>query len=364
MPSSMSRAPAISRVATVAAVATAIVAGGIALTVRTLVGNNTTAFQVHAPDVAGTATGVLKLNITSSGALFASGSIMTRQHLISKALTSCTSLQTTSTGTIQCSSAAAGVSYADAQSYFVDDTGDTMTGSLILNGANVGLTASGQIKSGSDLIASGALIVRNNSSFKGDLTLNSDVGAADVTLTFGSDGTSETLKFLNAADRFEFSDDVAATGDLTASGKIVVQTTSRFKAGANIVGTLSGYYLTPRTMMLVITGALKVGDTAAHFEIPRVMSGYNLKYVSACLQTNGTSGTTDFQIRNVTKARDLLTTKLTIDANEPCSITAATAFAVNGSNDDVSHPDVMAIDVDAVSTSAAVAAVEMEFERP
>lgn len=71
---------------------------------------------------------------------------------------------------------------------------------------------------------SGTLVNAGAGKFKGDLAINSDSGAADAILTFGSDTTNETLKFLNNEDRFEFSDDVHATGNITSSGTLKADT--------------------------------------------------------------------------------------------------------------------------------------------
>ena len=86
--------------------------------------------------------------------------------------------------------------------------------------------------------ASGSLIVAGDSKFKADLTINSDQGAADTVLTFGSDSTNETLKFLNNEDRFEVSDDFAATGNITASGLLVIESSGRIKGDIYGSGTI------------------------------------------------------------------------------------------------------------------------------
>ncbi len=69
-----------------------------------------------------------------------------------------------------------------------------------------------------NLTASGVLTTDGVIRTKADLTINSDNGAADAILTFGSDGTAETLTFANGGDRFEFSDDVYTSGGLEVDG--------------------------------------------------------------------------------------------------------------------------------------------------
>jgi len=112
-----------------------------------------------------------------------------------------------------------GLSYADAVSYFVDDSGDTMTGSLDVKG-----NLSGIILHARDVLSSsGTLDIVGSMFTNADLTLNDDADSNDVTITFDSDSTAETFKWLNAEDRFEFSDDVHVTGSLATSGALIVE---------------------------------------------------------------------------------------------------------------------------------------------
>ena len=66
--------------------------------------------------------------------------------------------------------------------------------------------------------------------------MNSDNGAADTIITFGSDGTAETVKFLNNEDRFEFSDDVRITGGTFASGALIVDGAAILKSTLRLNG--------------------------------------------------------------------------------------------------------------------------------
>lgn len=96
---------------------------------------------------------------------------------------------------------------------------------------------------------------------------------------------------------------------------------------------------------------LATGDGAAYFMIPAELNTWILTGVRGAVTTAGTTGTTDFQIHNVTDAVDMLSTKLTIDSTETSSATAATAAVINTANDEVATNDVLRIDVDAVSTT-------------
>jgi len=85
----------------------------------------------------------------------------------------------------------------------------------IISGATLRIGGGGADVQGA-LNVSGAVITDSN------LTLNSDQTAADTVLTFGSDGTNETLTFDNADDRLEWSDDFLATGTISADGNFTI----------------------------------------------------------------------------------------------------------------------------------------------
>lgn len=107
------------------------------------------------------------------------------------------------------------------------------------------------------------------------------------------------------------------------------------------------------------------GDGKAFFRVPAELNGMNLTGVAASVYTAGTTGTTDIQIRNKTDSQDMLSTKITIDSGETDTSTAATPAVIDTSYDDVVTGDIIAIDVDAVSTTEAQGLyVELRFELP
>ncbi|RPI32070.1 MAG: hypothetical protein EHM70_09880, partial [Chloroflexota bacterium] len=67
---------------------------------------------------------------------------------------------------------------------------------------------------------------------------------------------------------------------------------------------------------------LTAGDDAARFRIPAALNGYNVTSVAASRKSG--TGTPLFQLRNVTDAVDVLSTRLSIDSGETDSSTAAT----------------------------------------
>ena len=94
-----------------------------------------------------------------------------------------------------------------------------------------------------------------------------------------------------------------------------------------------------------------VGDGAGYLHIPADLAGMDLVEVHDEVKAAGTTGTSDVQIRNVTQAADMLSTKLTIDSGETGSDTAATPAVIDTANDDVAVNDLIRIDVDAVQTT-------------
>lgn len=112
-----------------------------------------------------------------------------------------------------------------------------------------------------------------------------------------------------------------------------------------------------------------VGDGAGgvFFRVPAWMNGFNITAVAAANGTAGTgTGTTTIQLRNVTQAADILSTRITIDSTETDSATAAAAAVINTSEDDLTTGDIIRVDVDAITgTLAAIGLiVSITAERP
>ena len=198
-----------------------------------------------------------------------------------------------------------GITYANAVSYFVDDSGDTMTGALTVkrvsgtyqdlltvsggrivvkttapnNDVNLLDVSGGSLKVSGNINATGTILSVGSITTRGDLTLNADQTNADTVLTFGSDGSNETLKLLNATDRFEFSNDLNVTGSITTSGALVVNNASRIKAGLQVAGVLSGAKLNIMSgANAYIMSNVGVGTTAPRtkLEVTGVISGAKL----------------------------------------------------------------------------------------
>lgn len=164
------------------------------------------------------------------------------------------------------------------------------------------------------------------------------------------------------------------TASTTQTGIVELATTTETNTGtatnrAVTPDSLAGSYAGTKAVSLSIGSNgtdLATGDGQALIIMPPAVNGMNLVSVRAAVETAGTTGTTDIQVRNVTDSVDMLSTKLTIDSGETSSQTAATAAVINTSNDDVATGDVLAIDIDAVSTTAPTGplTVTLEFRLP
>lgn len=95
-----------------------------------------------------------------------------------------------------------------------------------------------------------------------------------------------------------------------------------------------------------------VGDGAFIFPIDDDMKGLLLVAVRIWVTTVSSSGIVQVQLRNVTQAVDMLSTRIQIDAGETSSSSAATPYVIDAANADVAEDNLIAVDVDAAGTGA------------
>jgi hypothetical protein len=95
---------------------------------------------------------------------------------------------------------------------------------------------------------------------------------------------------------------------------------------------------------------LVVGDGQFFWHCPKYLNGWHLAEVHGEIITAGVTGNTDFQIRNVTQAVDMLTNKIQVETGETGSDTATTQPSINTSNYVLSENDRLALDIDLVAT--------------
>ena len=110
--------------------------------------------------------------------------------------------------------------------------------------------------------------------------------------------------------------------------------------------------------------ALTTGDGKMHFTIPAELNGMNLVSVGAHVYTVSSSGLPTIQIHNLTDTVDMLSTRITIDANEKDSKDATTAAVIDTTHDDVATGDEIRIDVDVAGTGTKGLEIRMGFRKP
>lgn len=120
------------------------------------------------------------------------------------------------------------------------------------------------------------------------------------------------------------------------------------------------------------TTTITIGDGASYFPIPAKLNGQRLTAVSAQVNTVSSSGAITIAFDRCAvvatgnmcsgTVTDMMSTNLTIDANENKSSTAATAAAINPANAQVSTDQVIRINIDGAGTGAAGLIVTMEFQ--
>ena len=220
----------------------------------------------------------------------------------------------------------------------------------------------------------------------GDGTLQL-LGAADFTLddtrkwiffVHNTQGTfTEVLRDYGADDAgfraFRgITNTVSAT--TTAEGTLELATTPEVDTGTDAVRAISpdalaGSYAGKKVAEVAVfapDATLFTGNGKAAFIVPAVIAGMNLTSVYASHFTAGGSGngTTTIQIANRTQGADMLTTRLTIDAGETHSGTAATPAVIDTANDDVADKNLIRIDIDAANSTALGLIVVLEFTLP
>lgn len=191
------------------------------------------------------------------------------------------------------------------------------------------------------------------------------------------DSSVTTTKKLNPLELPDVPGLIAST---TQKGFAETATTSEVNTGTDtaryvcpdaLAGSIFG---TESVSIQVITAATSVttGDGKFYFRIPTALNGMNLISCGASVFAKSTSGTPTVQLArgrsaNATSAHtfaDMLSTLITIDANEFSSADAATPPVINGSNDDVLTGDLIRVDVDVAGTGTTGLFVTMGFQLP
>ena len=220
----------------------------------------------------------------------------------------------------------------------------------------------------------GAWTNRTPAQVKTDLTLTkTDVGLSNV------DNTSDANKPVSTATSTALSGKTDKS-TLTTKGDLYVATGASTPArlpvgGDNQVLTADSSQATglkwaagattDRTVQIKLMDdatILTTGDAKFTFAISAELNGMNLADADAYVTTVSSSGTPTIQIRDLTNGNvDMLSTPITIDANENTSYTAATPAVINTANDNVATGDLLTVDVDVAGTGAKGLGIILKF---
>lgn len=199
-------------------------------------------------------------------------------------------------------------------------------------------------------------------------------GGADEISIAGLDGTpTELTNHLNDATAAHAASAIGFTpaGGLAADDvqeALQELDTEKTTAAAALTAAQTEIADQKRVVEIIVTdpngSAITTGDGKAHYVVPNIMNGHNLVDADAAVTTVSSSGTPTIQIRNATQAADMLSTRITIDANENTSYTAATPPVIDTGNDDVATGDIIYVDIDVAGTGAKGLTVILTFEAP
>lgn len=218
-----------------------------------------------------------------------------------------------------------------------DGSGNVSYGAANGNGQWVGVPTMGGVK------------LDGSNSGQALITVPAVAGTPTVTL-----GTSSGTPAVTASSPLAIT---AATGNITCATCVTT---------ANIVDV--------ELVVVGFTTALTTGDGKYYFVIPPRLTGMNLIAVSAHVITVSSSGAVNVDLARCAVVAtgntcsgtvvDMLSTNLTIDANESKSSTAAAAAVIDTSNDDVVTDQAIRIDVDGAGTGTQGLIVILRFQLP
>ena len=163
---------------------------------------------------------------------------------------------------------------------------------------------------------------------------------------------------------------VVDAASVTTSGISELATTAEINTGDDTARVLnvkqfadSGFG--KRTLPVTVNDsiALTSGDGKAYFtRIPSYLNGWNIIKVAANIVTG--TAEVEIQIHNLTQAANILSTTLTIDANEKDSKDAAVPAVIDTNEDDVQTGDRLRIDIVDEGTATTWLDVQITVQLP
>lgn len=261
-------------------------------------------------------------------------------------------------------------------------TGITITDAGAGSTVTVGVTANTYQPLDSDLTAIAAL---STTPFGRALLALVDDAAARSALGLGSLATLSTITTSEITDGTIVNGDISPSAAIagtkvdaatdTTRGAVELATAAETTTGTDatravtpdgLAGSEFGVKLI-EIMASDMSTAITTGDGKAGFMVPASLNGFNLiRAHAALLAAQSTSGTPTVQIRRARSgsAADMLSTRITIDANESTSHTAAAPPVIDTANDDVATGDLIYVDIDVAGTGAKGLLVTLEFQLP
>lgn len=203
--------------------------------------------------------------------------------------------------------------------------------------------------------ADAASSAANRFAMDADLTLSADMSALLI-----YDATSSRWRLIAVGRATDSGVTYATSGEINTGTEAAKAISPDALAGSN-------FGIRYITVVLNGTTALTTSD-AAYFRIPAAYNGMNLVSVAASVGTgaagSSSSGTPTFTVKNVTDGNQMLSTNLTVDANEYTSATAATPAVINGSFDDVVTDDLIEVACTVAGTGVTYATITLGFQLP
>lgn len=231
------------------------------------------------------------------------------------------------------------IAIASSITQYTDEAARDAIGAALVAGTNITIT----VNDGADTITIDGVSTEAVQDIVGALL----AAGTGVTVTYNDAGNVETVA-VNFASAGETSSGTEAAKAVTPDG-------------------LAGSNFGRRVVEIPCTdpagSAITVGDGQGYFVVTPEFNGMNLVDAQAAVVgAQSTSGLPTVQIANVTDAVDMLSTKITIDANETTSYTAATPSVIDAAHDDVATGDVLRVDLDVAGTGAKGLIVILTFQ--
>lgn len=203
--------------------------------------------------------------------------------------------------------------------------------------------------------------------------VNADINAsAAIDATKIADGSVTNAEFQylgtvtsNVQDQIDAKLASSAYDDATAAETDTGTSTAKYVSPDGLAGSNLGI----RYISCALNGTTALTTSEeVYVRIPAALNGMDLVSVTGSVGTgaagSSSSGTPTFTVTNVTDAAAMLSTALTIDANEYTSATADAAAVIDTGADDVVTDDLIAVRVTTAGTGVTYANVTLGFQLP